>query len=162
PERHEDDALRAVRAALQIQRATRATRELDVRIALDTGEVVLPGAAVRTPLAGAPVTLAKRLAEAAPPGVVVAGANTSELMHGSVLAEPLAVTVRGRTEPVDAFRIAGVHETTRRPTLARTTLVGRDRELAQLRGAFAHVCASGRTAVLGVVGDAGVGKTRLA
>jgi class 3 adenylate cyclase/tetratricopeptide (TPR) repeat protein len=162
PERHEDDALRAVRAALQIQRATRGSRELDVRIALDTGEVVLPGAAVRTPLTGAPVTLAKRLAEAAPPGVVVAGAATLELLHGVVLAEPLEVAVRGRSEPVGAFRVDGVHETARRRTLARTTLVGRGRELAQLRGAFEDACANGRIAVVGVVGDAGVGKTRLA
>ena len=162
PERHEDDALRAVRAALQIRRSVRPAQELDVRIALDTGEVVLPGAAVRTPLAGAPVTLAKRLAEAAPPGTVVAGAGTLELVRGVVLAEPLTVAVRGRTELVGAFRIEGMQETARRRRLPRTTLVGRDRELAQLRSAFDGVCASRQTAVLGVVGDAGVGKTRLA
>jgi DNA-binding SARP family transcriptional activator len=162
PERHEDDALRAVRAALQIRRSTRAARELDVRIALDTGEVVLPGAAVRTPLAGAPVTLAKRLAEAAPPDIVVAGAGTLELVQGVVLAEPLSVAVRGRAERVGAFRIEGVQESARRRRVPRTMLVGRDRELAQLRSAFDDACASGRTAVLGVVGDAGVGKTRLA
>jgi DNA-binding SARP family transcriptional activator len=162
PERHEDDALRAVRAALQIQRATRGSRELDVRIALDTGEVVLPGAAVRSPLTGAPVTLAKRLAEAAPPGVVVAGAATMELLHGAVLAEPIEMAVRGRPERVGAFRVDGVQETARRRKLARTTLVGRERELARLRSAFEDVSTSGRTAVVGVVGDAGVGKTRLA
>jgi DNA-binding SARP family transcriptional activator len=162
PERHEDDALRAARAALQIQRATRASRELEIRIALDTGEVVLPGAAVRTPLTGAPVTLAKRLAEAASPGVVVAGAATMELLHGAVLAEPIDIAVRGRPEPVGAFRIDGVQETARRRRLTRTALVGREPELAQLRSAFADVSASGRTAVVGVVGDAGVGKTRLA
>jgi class 3 adenylate cyclase/tetratricopeptide (TPR) repeat protein len=162
PERHEDDALRAVRAALQIQRAMRAARELDVRVALDTGEIVLPGAAVRTPLTGAPVTLAKRLAEAAPPGVVVAGAATLDLLHGVVLAEPLALAVRGRDKQVGAFRVDGVHETARRRTLARTTLVGRGRELEQLRIAFDDVRMTGRTAVFGVVGDAGVGKTRLA
>jgi hypothetical protein len=117
---------------------------------------------VRSPLTGAPVTLAKRLAEAAPPGVVLAGAATRELLHGVVLAEPLEVAVRGRTDPVGAFRVDGVHETARRRTLARTTLVGRERELAQLRNAFDDVSTSGRTAVVGVVGDAGVGKTRLA
>ena len=162
PERHEDDALRAVRAALQIQRAMRASPELDVRVALDTGEVVLPGAAVRAPLTGAPVTLAKRLAEAAPPGAVVAGPATLELVHGVALAEPVTVPVRRRPEPVAAFRVEGVHEAARRRRLPRTALVGREHELAQLRSAFEEVCTGGRTAVVGVVGDAGVGKTRLA
>jgi DNA-binding SARP family transcriptional activator len=163
PERHEDDALRAVRAALQIRRATRATPQLPVRLALATGEVVAPGPAVRTPVAGAPVIRAKRLAEAAPPGEIVASASTVELVRDLVLLEPLApLRVRGRDQPVDAARIEGVHETGRRAPTSQTPLVGREKELQMLAGAFADVATNGRSAVLTLLGDAGVGKTRLA
>ena len=163
PERHEDDGLRAVRAALQIRRAMRSSAELEVRVALETGEVVAPGPAVRTPVAGTPVTQAKRLAEAAPAGEVVAGAATLELLQGVVHAETLGpLAVRGRVEPVQVFRIDGVRESGRRLRTVRTPLVGRGQELDSLHAAFAEVCANRRTTVLTVLGDAGVGKTRLA
>src|SRR5712692_3927777 len=163
PERHENDALRAVRAALQIRRATRSSTELEVRVALDTGEVVAPGPAVRTTVAGTLVTHAKRLAEAAPAGEVVAGAATIELLQEVVHAEALGpVVVRGRLEPVQVFRIDGVQEEGRRQRIAQTPLVGREQELDSLHSAFADVCANRRSTVLTVLGDAGIGKTRLA
>ena len=163
PERHEDDALRAVRAALQIRRAARSSQELELRVALVTGEVVLTGPATRAPTAGAPVTIAKRVAEVAPAGDVIVNAATIELVQGAVVAKPVGpVALRGRADPVPLFRIDDVHETAHRPRTAATPLIGRKRELDDLRSVFDEAIAARRTSVLTVLGEAGVGKTRLA
>src|SRR5207247_3334270 len=64
-----------------------------------------------SPVGGAPITLAERLAEAAPPGVVVAGSATAQLLREVARVEPLAsLVVRGHEQPVPVFRIAGVNE----------------------------------------------------
>jgi DNA-binding SARP family transcriptional activator/tetratricopeptide (TPR) repeat protein len=163
PERHEDDALRAVRAALQIQRAMRSFPQLETRVALETGEVMVPGTATHAPVTGEPILLAKRLAEAAPPGEIVAQRPTLDLVRAAVHAEPMApVVVRGRSEPVPVFRIDGVRDETRRLRATRSPLVGRADELRVLRAAFDEVAATSRSAVFTVLGEAGLGKTRLA
>jgi DNA-binding SARP family transcriptional activator len=163
PERHEDDAVRAARAALQAQRTLRPLPELELRIALATGDVLAPGPAVRAPASGTPITLAKRLSDAAEPSLILVDERTRELFRGiAVTAELAPVAVRSRKDRVPVSRLDAVHERAQRPRVRRTPLVGRTRELDVLRGAFDEVVAGGRGAVWTVVGDAGVGKTRLA
>ncbi len=162
PERHEDDALRAVRAAVQIGATMERFPQLEIRGALVTGEVVAPGPAVRQPVAGAPVTVARRLAAAGPRGEILADAPTVELVGDSALTAPVTpLTVRGRAAPVPVFRIGGVSGGGRRFPQTHTPLVGRAAELHALRQAFAEASAKRRTAVTAVLGDAGLGKTRL-
>jgi DNA-binding SARP family transcriptional activator len=163
PERHEDDALRAARAALQIRSATQSSDETEVRIALDTGEVVATGPALRARIGGAPVARAKRLAEGAPPGEVVASSETLELLGDAAVTRPVASLVpRGSSTPVSVHRVEEVRETARRGPAARTPLTGRVAELRALGSAIDDVVEAGRSAVFTVLGDAGVGKTRLA
>ena len=159
PARHEDDPLRAVRAALQISRSAK----VPARIALDTGEVIGPAAGSRSPVVGAPLSAAKRLAEAAPPGIVVATAATHTLVEAAVDAEALKpLKVRGQPAAVTPVRIDSVVEERATRVVADTPLVGRGAELAALRAAYAGAVAENRSRVFGVFGEAGFGKTRLA
>jgi len=159
PARHEDDPLRAVRAALQISRSAK----VPTRIALDTGEVLGPGAGSRSPVVGAPLSAAKRLAEAAPPGIVVATAATHTLVEAAVDTEALKpLKLRGQSAAVTAVRIDSVVEERAGRVVADTPLVGRGAELAAVRAAYADAVAESRSRVFGVFGEAGLGKTRLA
>jgi len=162
PARREDDALRAVRAAAQIGRTIGRLNEVAIRGALVTGEVVAPGPGARRPVAGVPVTLARRLAEAAPLGEIAFDASTAEVAGNAATFAPLAsLPVSGRRDPVDVYRVTAVSQIGHRFPQRRTPLVGRAEELRALRDVFEKVVERREAMVAAVLGEAGVGKTRL-
>ncbi|MFZ1878671.1 MAG: adenylate/guanylate cyclase domain-containing protein [Gaiellaceae bacterium] len=157
PLAHEDDALRACRAAAEMRDAL---PELGIRgrIGVNTGEVVT-GTSERL-ATGDAVNVAARFEQAAAPGEVLIGKATLALVHDAVEAEPVQpLTLKGKSQPVPAFRLVSVLEPPERSHSSR--FVGRERELAQIIEAWAHAQADGRCELVTVVGDAGVGKSRL-
>jgi class 3 adenylate cyclase len=157
PVAHEDDALRAVRAAAEMREAL---PELGVhaRIGVNTGEVVT-GTEERL-ATGDAVNVAARLEQAAAPDEVLIGGATLALVRGA--AEVAAVEpfeLKGKTEPVAAYRLLRVTEAPERSHGSR--FVGRARELAKLRESWARANGESRCELVTIVGDAGVGKSRL-
>jgi len=154
---HEDDALRAVRAAVEM-RAALPELGVEGRIGITTGEVVT-GTEERL-ATGDAVNVAARLEQAAQPGEVLMGAPTLALVGGAAEVEPVdPLELKGKAEPVPAYRLLGVHDAPER--LHEALFVGRDRELAIVQEAWTRVQAERRCELLTVVGDAGVGKSRL-
>src|SRR5215218_4084113 len=173
PVAHEDDALRAVRAAADLRDAVDALARslderglrIDLRVGVNTGEVLAAaGADDDTEVSGDPVVVARRLQEHAVPGEIVLGPATLTLVRHAVSAEPMGpVAIRGRPEPVASFRFVRLDEEA--PGIARrleTPLIGREAELEQVRRAFAAAQEERRCTVLRIVGEPGIGKTRLA
>jgi class 3 adenylate cyclase/tetratricopeptide (TPR) repeat protein len=158
PQVHEDDALRAVRAACDMREAL---PELGVqaRIGVNTGEVV---AGTEERLAtGDAVNVAARLEQAAAPGEILIGEVTLMLVRDAVQAEPVeALELKGKAEPVAAFRLIAVGAVASRSH--DVAMVGRDRELLALRDAFARAGGDRSCQLFTVLGSAGVGKSRLA
>jgi DNA-binding SARP family transcriptional activator/tetratricopeptide (TPR) repeat protein len=157
PQLHEDDALRAVRAAVEVQAALR-DEEWDVpiaaRIGLSTGEVhVLSAPGEDLHVSGAVASVAAQLESAAPAGGILVSGDTLSLVRDAVKAEPVG----------DVWRLEEVLEDA--PAYARrldAPLVGRETELERLLGAYANARADKHCRVVTVVGEAGIGKTRLA
>ena len=171
PTAHGDDAERAVRAALGIhdslaryagEFAGAYAIELAARVAVNTGLVVVP--ALDAPpdrlynALGDTVNVAARLqTHAGAAGVVVGPATARELAHRFEL-EPLGkLELKGKSEPVQAFRVVG--ESTRQ-VAERSLLVGREPELAALSEALARL-EDGIGAIVSITGEAGIGKSRL-
>jgi class 3 adenylate cyclase len=173
PELHEDDALRAVRAATELREALARLndelgQELDVRIGirvgLNTGEVVAgDGTGGQMLVTGDPVNVAKRLEEAARTGEILLGENTRRLVANAALLEPRdELTVKGKSGPVVAWNVLGVIEGA--PAYERrldAPLVGRQGELKRLREIFASVATERSCQLVTLVGPAGIGKSRL-
>ena len=156
PQAHEDDALRACRAAVEMRDAL---PELGIRgrIGVNTGEVVT-GTSERL-ATGDAVNVAARLEQAAEPGEVLVGEPTYALVRGAVDVESLEpLELKGKAEPVAAFRLVAVVGAPERSHLAR--FVGRGAELAQIVEAWTRA-QEARCELVTVVGDAGVGKSRL-
>ena len=154
---HEDDALRAVRAAIEMRDAL-SELGLQGRIGVMTGEVVT-GTEERL-ATGDAVNVAARLEQAAPPGEVLVGEPTFALVREAVEIEPVEpLELKGKAEPVPAFRLLQVRDTPERRH--GKLFVGRQRELALVREAWAGVQAEQRCELVTIVGDAGVGKSRL-
>jgi class 3 adenylate cyclase/tetratricopeptide (TPR) repeat protein len=157
PVLHEDDALRAVRAATEMRDAL-PELGLRGRIGVMTGEVVT-GTEERL-ATGDAVNVAARLEQAAQPGEVLVGQPTLALVREAVEVEPVEpLELKGKAEPVPAYRLLRVREAPERRHVA--LFVGRERELERLREAFAHVVSDRRCELITVVGEAGVGKSRL-
>jgi class 3 adenylate cyclase/tetratricopeptide (TPR) repeat protein len=157
PTVHEDDALRALRASLEM-RAALTDLGLAGRIGVTTGEVVT-GTEERL-ATGDAVNVAARLEQAAPSGEVLIGAPTLELVgEGAVVEaiEPLAL--KGKQRPVPAYRLVRLLARERRHV---GRFVGRQRELAHIGETWARVQSARSCELVTVVGDAGVGKSRLA
>ena len=179
PISHEDHAVRAVAAALAVQAAMaryaetlRLERGLDfaVRIGLNTGPVVVGriGDDLRMDYTaqGETVNLAARLQGAAPPGGVLVSEATHRVVGGYFLtADQGTLLLKGIEGPVRAFTVTGQRTRRARFDLALerglTPLAGRSTELALLLDCFEKVRA-GRGHVVSLVGEAGVGKSRLA
>jgi DNA-binding SARP family transcriptional activator len=163
PSVHEDDALRAVRAAWEARSATESHGGVDVgiRSAVETGEVVIEDAA-GGPTSGEPVARAARLCHLARAGEVLIGEKTHRLVRHAVLTddEPAA---GARAGGLAGFRrLRGL--VPRAPVFARrfdSRLVGREHELAALRHELDRVSRERGLRLLTLVGDAGIGKTRL-
>jgi tetratricopeptide (TPR) repeat protein len=159
PQAHEDDAERAVRAALGIIDSMREL-ELEARIGVEAGEVVTDYGD-STFATGEAVNLAARLQQNAEPGQILVGPAAHRLSLGRVEVEEIGpVDVRGRDEPVWAW--AAVSADGRAPArVAVTPLIGREHELELLQNTFARAVRDRRAHLFTVYGEPGVGKTRL-
>jgi len=173
PELHEDDALRAVRAATELRGAlTKLNDELEevgvhigIRVGLNTGEVVAgDGTGGQMLVTGDPVNVAKRLEEAARTGEILIGESTRGLVANAALLEPREeLTVKGKSGPVVAWNVLGIIAGA--PAYARrldAPLVGREEELQRLREIFATVASQRSCQLVTLIGPAGIGKSRLA
>ena len=170
---HEDDALRGVRAAVETREAIRQLNEeltaqhgvqLSVRIGVNTGEVVAGDvASAETFVTGDAANVAARLEAAATPGEILIGEATQRLVRDLAVTEAVAdLTLKGKHDPVPAYRVIEVAPATTTPPRRLTApIVGRDRELAQLNNALALVAAEQRCHLFTIVGGAGVGKSRV-
>ncbi len=173
PQQHEDDALRAVRAAVELRQAITGLNAdlqrdhgvaIQIRSAINTGEVVAGHSASGEPFAtGNAINVAMKLHESALPAEIVLGQQTQSLVHGTVTTEPVdEVEMGGTVGCVAAHRVVSLSETMELRRSRRAPLVGREDELARLRQAFEQARVENRSQVLTILGDAGVGKSRLA
>jgi len=174
PVSHEDDALRAARAALDIRLGMAALNEqlvhdygvgLEVRIGIESGEVVAtPTDARQRLVTGEAVGVAARLEQAAAADEIVVGELAGRLIDHAARLEPLgALEIKGKREPVFAFRLLEI--TPVAPAFERrldAPLVGRKRELAALRRSLKRTRDGSAVHAAVVVGPPGVGKSRLA
>jgi class 3 adenylate cyclase len=163
PIAHEDDALRAVRAGIEIRErlegaSARSPIALECRIGIETGEVLVP--ADGEPLVGDTMNTAARLQSAAEPGTVVAGPVAMRLLRDRAELRPLApLTLKGKAGSVEAAVVVSVGAgPRRRPT---TPFVGRGRQIASLGVAYEEAVADGAPVLATVLGDPGIGKSRL-
>ncbi len=158
PQVHEDDALRACRAAVEMRDAL-PELGLQARIGLNTGEVVT-GTEERL-ATGDAVNVAARLEQAARPGEILLGQDTLALARDGVEADAVSpVELKGKSEAVPAFRLLAVTgELSRRHDVR---MVGRERELTRLRSAYEQAVHDRSCQLFTVLGTAGVGKSRLA
>jgi len=173
PIAHEDDPRRAVLAGLTIVDGLRAWRDtlppafagLDVRVGINTGLVVVGavGSDLRLEYSaiGDAINLAARMEQTAAPGTVQIAEETWRLVADQFEVEPLGgITVKGKAQPVAAYRVLRRAGDARRPTAMRASLVNRRMEWDVLERAF-DALNDGRGGVVFLTGDAGLGKTRL-
>ena len=174
PVSHEDDALRAARAAADVRDGVAVLSQrleeqhgvgLEIRVGLETGEVVT------TPTSGEPrlvtgevVGIAAGLERAAGEGEIVVGELAARLVDHAAKLEPLGeLAIEGKREPVRAFRLLDIRAVS--PAFAQRSdaaLVGRKRELAALRKVLKEAVEDSAARVAVIVGPPGVGKSRLA
>ena len=171
PRAHEDDPERAVLAALEMRReaslyaarvrAERGIADLPVRIGINTGLAVLgdaSGSGIEYTAMGDAVNVAARLQTAAEPGSIVVGDATRRQVEPFFELRPLgSLEVKGRIAPVPAFEVLARRAAASR---SRVPFVGRTEALAVLSEALADVRA-GRGRIVGIAGEAGIGKSRL-
>ncbi len=178
PIAHEDHAVRACYAALRMQESVKKYAEevrrspaavIKIRVGLNSGEVVVR--AIGSDLhmdytaVGQTTHLAARMEQIASPGSILLTPWTLALVEGYVAVKPLGpVPVKGLVDPVEVYEVTGAGPArTRLQAGARrglTRFVGRDAELEQLRRAQ-QLAGSGRGQVVAIVGEAGMGKSRL-
>jgi class 3 adenylate cyclase len=167
PSAHEDDAERALHTALGMQRRMGELfgGRLALRIGVNTGDVVVgrprEGSSFVT---GDAVNVCARLEQAAAPGEILVGERTVAAARGAFeFADPVTVEAKGKPEGVVCRRLVRAVSLTRPRGLSglESVFVGRGSELADLQQAYGHVAVGGRPLLVTVVGDAGVGKTRL-
>jgi class 3 adenylate cyclase/tetratricopeptide (TPR) repeat protein len=168
-EAREDDALRAVRAALAMQESFAAFADeihdkqgaqVSLRVGVNTGEVVVSDE--DDDVVGDVVNVAARLEHAAGSGNVLAGDGTWRLTRHAVTFEPVApLDLKGKAEAVPAHRVLSLVAPADDDGLA-APYVGRTGEMTRLHEIFERSATSGRPALVTVVGSPGLGKTRLA
>jgi class 3 adenylate cyclase len=166
PRVHEDDALRAVRAAEEIRQRMPSVGEetgaqLQTRTGINTGLVVTDEG--KSLALGDAVNVAARLEQVAQPNEILLGAETLRLVRDAVEVAPVEpLTLKGKGERVRAFRLLSVDPAA--PGRARKfdgPLVGRQRELGLVRDAWDGVVEASACRVVTILGTAGVGKSRL-
>ena len=173
PAAHEDDALRAVRAVIELRGELAAVNEelaytggirLAARVGLDTGEVLVGDSAAGQPIAsGDAVRVAAQLQQAAGEGEILVSESTRRLIQHAARFEPVAhraLEIHG--QPVTAWRLLDV--VAGAPAFARrhdAPMVGRASELAQMRAAFDRTVQERGARLFTVIGEAGIGKSRL-
>ena len=170
---HEDDALRAVRAATEMQAGLRALNgelrrlygvALEMRVGVNTGEVVAGDLVAGQPfVAGDAVNVAARLEQAASPGQILIGEGTYRLVRDVVVAEPTdLIRLRGKDQEVHTYRLTEVRDVDPRTARGlRSPIVGRGGEITLLREAFELSASEGSCYLFTILGSAGVGKSRL-
>jgi class 3 adenylate cyclase/tetratricopeptide (TPR) repeat protein len=178
PLAHEDHAVRACYAALRMQGAVMRYAEgvrrdhgvaVRIRVGMNSGEVVVR--AIGSDLhmdytaVGQTTHLAARMEQLADPGAILMAPDTLALAEGYVQVKPLGpVTVKGLPEPVEVFELTGAGQARTRLQAAAirglTRFVGRDTEIEHLRRVLGQA-GTGRGQVVAIVGEAGVGKSRL-
>ncbi|TDB69735.1 adenylate/guanylate cyclase domain-containing protein, partial [Micromonospora sp. KC721] len=174
PVAHEDDAERAVRAALSMQRAVRRVLDdergggapLGLRVGLNTGDVIAGiQAAIEYTVIGDTVNTAARLADAAAVGAVYAGARTSAATrHVASWRALRPLRLKGKREPVEAYELLGLLDApgTRSGLGDEAPFVGRETEIGRVAGRLAEVIDRSEPRVLLMTAEAGIGKSRFA
>jgi tetratricopeptide (TPR) repeat protein len=170
PAAHEDDAMRAVRAATEMRLAlaelnAELSRDHDLRIesrvGINTGEVVAGGG--ETFVTGDAVNVASRLEAAARAGEILLGEQTFQLVQESAVVEPIeSLSLKGKSEPVPAYRLLGVLPEV--PAFTRpiaSPFVDRTQELTVLHSALERATTERRCRLAAVLGPPGIGKSRL-
>ena len=170
PVLHEDDALRAVRAAIDVRAAVRELADelerdfgvrLRIRTGIDTGEVVASDPSEgQTFVAGNAVNVAARLQQAAAVGEILIGEKTYALVRDAARVEQLAeLAVRGKSEAVRAYRLLDVvPDAPGRARRLDAPIVDRERELGLLRHAFERAVSEETCHLFTVLGTPGVGQ----
>jgi class 3 adenylate cyclase/tetratricopeptide (TPR) repeat protein len=174
PQAHEDDALRAVRAAAEMRDRMKTLndeleRDRGVRLALrtgvTTGEVVAGDPSTRqTFVTGDPANVAARLEQSAEPDEVLLGEQTYALVRSAVEAAPLPpLQVKGKAQPLQTWRLLRVLPGAEQiPRRFDTPMVGREHDLEELAKAFAAAKVERSCRLVTIVGEPGIGKSRLA
>jgi class 3 adenylate cyclase/tetratricopeptide (TPR) repeat protein len=178
PLAHEDHAVQACCAALRMQETvTKYAVEVQrshgvpvaIRVGLNSGEIIVyaPGDDLHIDytIVGQPAHLASRMEQMAKPGCVLTTSATFRLAEGYIAMTPLGpMAVRGLADPVEIYEVTGIGEARTRLQAATgrgwTPYVGRDPELEALRSAQ-QIAGRGQGQVVAIVGEAGVGKSRL-
>jgi class 3 adenylate cyclase/tetratricopeptide (TPR) repeat protein len=173
PAVHEDDALRAVRAAAEMRTALATLNEqlerdhgvrIASRIGVTTGEVVAGDpTGGQSLVTGDPVNVAARLEQAAAPGQILLGELTHRLVRAAVISEPVEpLSLKGKSDRVPAFVLLEVEPRAPGRTPQRDLpMVGRRDELGVLQGSLRRATGERRCIRATVIGPAGVGKSRL-
>jgi class 3 adenylate cyclase/tetratricopeptide (TPR) repeat protein len=157
PVAHEDDAERAVRAALEIVPKVEGLG-LSVRIGIESGEVVIEDSD-STFATGEAVNMAARLQQAAQPGEILLGTACRRLAASAVEVDDAGpLEIKGRTQPLWTWRVVRAHDSSRR---ASTPFVGREPELALLENSFSRAVRDRRAQLVTIFGEPGMGKSRL-
>jgi class 3 adenylate cyclase/tetratricopeptide (TPR) repeat protein len=167
PVAHEDDPLRAVRSAMSvltsIEDLRREDPDLAVRIAVNTGEAVVSfgtGPQIGEAVAGDVVNTTSRMQGVAPTGSVVVGESTARAVAERFDLELLpAATVKGKSQPIQMWRVLA--ERAASVPIASTPFVGREQELELLQGLLQRVERTGSVQTVMLIGDPGIGKSRL-
>ena len=168
PIAREDDAERAVRAALDLVDGVRSLGPgIQARAGVLTGEAAVTiGATTQGMVAGDLVNTAARLQSAAAPGIVLVGESTQRAAAGAITFEPAGEQVlKGKAAPVEAWRAVRVvaeRGGRNRTEALEAPFVGRDEELRQLKDFFHATEREGKSRLVSAVGPGGIGKSRLA
>jgi class 3 adenylate cyclase len=168
PSAHEDDAERAVRAAIALRAevspsSTQEGPRFTLRIGINSGEVVTgDGEGAEFLVTGGPVIVGARLEENAQPGEILVGSLTRVMTRERIAYGPPRVIETKGMGPIDAATVTGVIDASTGRGRLRSPFVGRDAELRLLGEIHGRLAATGRAHVVTVFGDAGIGKSRLA
>jgi class 3 adenylate cyclase len=164
PVLHEDDALRAARAALEVRDAVRDLADIEVRIGVNTGDVLAGDASLRESLVvGDSVNVAARIEQAAGAGEVLVGEATWALIrHAARGVQVAPFSVKGKSQPLIAWRLESVDPAaTGHRRRLDLPMVGRQSELELLHWSLNRAAALSRAHLVAVLGQPGIGKSRL-
>jgi class 3 adenylate cyclase/tetratricopeptide (TPR) repeat protein len=172
PRLHEDDAPRAIRAAVAMRHALQGLNEefkdhwgvgIITRTGVNTGEVIAGDPSQgESFVVGEAVNVAARLEQAASPGEILIGEATYRLVRDFAVTEPVQpLHVKGKSESVAAWKLVDVAPTRPEARGLESALVGRDQELSVLEEMFRRTVGSRSCELVTVMGPAGVGKSRL-
>jgi class 3 adenylate cyclase/tetratricopeptide (TPR) repeat protein len=167
PTAHEDDAERAVRAAMELLDGSRGLGEgIEARAGIVTGEAAVTiGAEGQGMVAGDLVNTASRLQSVAPPGAILVSATTMNAASAAIVFEPVgAQELKGKTAPVEAYRALRVVANRggqMRSEGLEAPFVGREEELRLLKDQLHATTRDGRARLVSISGPAGIGKSRL-